>query len=339
MRPAFFLLLIITGLISCSNYKQFQSRYQFKSPEGLPDYGDLNYWAAHPYKWDPSDSIPAPLLNETRDSMVDVFFIHPTTYTINRKQKAGNALIDDAEINAKTDYSTILYQASVFNNQCRVFAPRYRQAHISNFFSKDTLEAAVAFDSAYADISQAFKFYLQQWNGHRPIIIAGHSQGALMAERLLKDYFENTLLTNRLVAAYIIGWQIPPDYFTTLGVCKDSLQTGCINGWRTLRTGFLPRYVRNLDNRSLVTNPLNWTTTSDYAAPAMNRGSVLKNYNKIYTQTTGALISNSFLYVRKPKFPGGFFYFTRNYHIADINLFYMNIREDVRRRIGLFWKQ
>jgi hypothetical protein len=79
-------------------------------------------WAAHPWKWDPSDSIPKPLRNETRDSMVDVFFLHPTTFTSLKSKEIGNAAIDDDYINAKTDYSTILFQASVFNQQCRVFA-------------------------------------------------------------------------------------------------------------------------------------------------------------------------------------------------------------------------
>jgi hypothetical protein len=45
------------------------------------------------------------------------------------------------------------------------------------------------------------------------------------------------------------------------------------------------------------------------------------------------------LFVKKPKFPWGFLYFTKNYHIGDINLFYINIRENVRQRIGAFWKQ
>jgi hypothetical protein len=92
--------------------------------------------------------VPAPLKNEARDSLVDVFFLHPTTFTLNRKLENTNAGIDDAYINAKTDYSSILYQASVFNQQCRVFAPRYRQAHLASFFSKDKIKAAIAFDFA-----------------------------------------------------------------------------------------------------------------------------------------------------------------------------------------------
>ena len=98
----------------------------------IPDYNKPVYWAAHPWKSDPSDSLPELLLTDKNDSLVDVFFIHPTTYTGTRQE--WNADINNAYINAKTDYSSILYQASVFNQHCRIFAPRYRQAHLSAFF-------------------------------------------------------------------------------------------------------------------------------------------------------------------------------------------------------------
>src|SRR5688572_23595160 len=102
--------------ISCSP-KNFSSQpaYQFKSADGKPNYLDLHYWAAHPWKWDPSDSVPAPLgKTGITDSVVDVFFVHPTTFT-NAKNLNSNAAIDDAATNSKTDYSAILYQASIFN--------------------------------------------------------------------------------------------------------------------------------------------------------------------------------------------------------------------------------
>ncbi|MFI5133593.1 MAG: DUF3089 domain-containing protein [Chitinophagales bacterium] len=225
----FLIIICITLFFSCSDkYLAFKSHYTFKSANGKPDYSDLNYWAAHPWKHDPSDSIPKPLQNDSKDSSVDVFFLHPTTYTKKLKSKNLNADIDDSYINAKTDYSTILYQASVFNYRCRVFAPRYRQAHISTFFISDTAKATKAFDIAYEDLKTAFEYYLQHWNNGRPIIIAAHSQGSMLAERLLKDFFENKPLQKKLVVAYIAGWPVPKEYFASLKMCTDSLQTGCL---------------------------------------------------------------------------------------------------------------
>lgn len=333
-------LSLILFLSSCSDkYMSFRGKYQFKSGDGQPDYSNLNYWAAHPWKWDPSDSIPAPLRNEVRDSLVDVFFLHPTTLTKKSLfDSQPNAAIDDDYINAKTDYSSMLYQASVFNQQCRVFAPRYRQAHIQNFFSKDTLKSKAAYEIAYTDIKAAFEFYLKNYNKGRPIIIAGHSQGSFMAERLLKEYFEDKPLLNKLVVSYLAGWPIPKTYFSSLEICNDSLQTGCLCSWRTLKKGYVPFYLKKENGNSYVTNPITWTTGTEFASRKLNKGSILTKFNKLYKHTTDAQIKNGLLYTRKPKFAWSFLLSAKNYHVGDINLYYMNIRENVKRRIDLYWK-
>lgn len=335
------LLLLISGLVmftSCNRYKAYESRYSFKSQDGKPDYSQLDYWAAHPDKWDPSDSIPGQLAGGVIDSTVDVFFLHPTTLT-NTKNKRNNAAIDDPLINAKTDYSTILYQASVFNNECRVFAPRYRQAHISNFFSTDSAKAIQSFKTAYEDIKASFEYYLEHFNNGRPIIIAAHSQGSKLALWLLQDYFDLKPLYNKLVVAYITGWPIKKDYFTLIRPCEDSIQTGCFCSWRTLRKGYIPSYLKEEKEEVHATNPLLWVTAETYASKQLNKGSVLTKFNKVYKGVTDAQLKDGLLFVKKPKFPWGFIYFTKNYHIGDINLFYMNIRENVRLRIGMFWKR
>src|SRR5687767_1731681 len=323
-KTALPLLIGVLAFFSCTDrYKAFKSQYTFRTETGQPEYSDLDYWAAHPWKKDPSDSIPEPLRAEIRDSAVDVFFLHPTSYTMRLKSKKYNASIDNSYINAKTDYSSILYQASAFNQHARVFAPRYRQAHISVFL-KNREQADTSFEMAYQDLKTAFEYYLKNWNNDRPIIIAAHSQGSKLGERLLKEFFENTPLQQKLVVAYIIGWPVPKDYFSSLKMCEDSQQTGCICSWRTLRKGYIPYYLKPEKGNSFATNPLTWTTTSEYASRQQNRGSVLTKFNKLYPQTTDAQISNGVLWVKKPKFPGGSFYFMRNYHIGDINLFYMN---------------
>ncbi len=339
LRSRFLFSFILISLFSCSNkYNAFKSQYDFKSADGKPDYSNLNYWAAHPWKHDPSDSVPQSLLSEMKDSLVDVFFIHPTTYTRKRKKtpRKMNADIDDTYINAKTDYSTILYQASVFNAQCRVFAPRYRQAHLSAFFTKDKEKASKALDLAYNDVKTAFEYYLQTWNHGKPIIIAGHSQGALLAERLLKEFFENKTLQDQLVVAYIPGWSVPKEYFSSLKMCSDSLQTGCVCSWRTFRKNYIPGYLKNENGDSYVTNPLIWSTGSEYASRSLNAGSVLYKFNKVFKHSTDAQVSKGVLWVRRPKFPWSFLYFERNYHPGDINLFYMNIRRNILQRITAF---
>jgi hypothetical protein len=345
-KPPFFLILLASlVLFSCSDkYMTYKSLYSFKSETGKPDYSNMNYWAAHPWKKDPADSIPKPLKNETRDSAADVFFLYPTSFTKKDDLNRKNAAIDDGYLNAKTDYSSILYQASVFNQHGRIFSPRYRQANISVFFDKNTKQADSIFEIAYSDIKEAFEYYLSHWNKGRPIIIAAHSQGSKMANRLLKEFFDDSADSaqagpkNKLVVAYVLGWPVPKDYFTTLKMCGDSLQTGCICSWRTLRKNYVPSYLKKENGNSFVTNPLTWTTDSIYANKELNKGSVLFKFNKIYKHTTDAQLNKGLLWIKKPKFPWSFLYFTKNYHAGDINLFYINIRENVQQRITHFLK-
>ncbi|MGC4100975.1 DUF3089 domain-containing protein [Ferruginibacter sp.] len=265
-----------------------------------PDYSNLNDWAAHPWKKDASDSVPKPLrASYTPDSTVDVFFIHPTTLT-GTDAVEWNAAIDDATINSKTDRSSILYQASVFNEQCRVFAPRYRQAHLRAFFiDKET--AQPYFDTAYEDIKNAFVYYLEHLNGGRPIIIASHSQGTLHAARLLKEFFENKPLQNKLVCAYIIGLPVPEDYFASIPSCKDSSSTGCIVSWRTFKRGYTePRFIATENFKAVVINPLSWTTDTLLVPAAKNEGAILLNFNKLVPHAVNANIHHNVLWTSKP---------------------------------------
>jgi hypothetical protein len=334
-----FLLLVCTSvywLFSCSpRYVKSASHSGYeKQAATVPDYSDLYYWAAHPHKADPSDSIPLPLKGKAmKDSTVDVFFIHPTTLTA-RQDSSWNAAINDASINAKTDLSTILYQASAFN-EYRVFAPRYRQAHIRAYYTTDTA-AKLAFELAYQDVKHAFEYYLQHENNGRPLVIASHSQGTTHAEKLLKDFFDNEQPDKRLVAAYIPGMYIPANYFTRLKPCSNATETGCYMGWRTYKKGYEPEFVTREKGTGVVSNPLTWKTSTEYAGYALNKGAVTTNFNQVRKRVADAQIHNGILWINRPQIPGSIFLKMKNFHVGDINLFYMNIRENLRERIAAY---
>ncbi|ULQ55713.1 DUF3089 domain-containing protein [Flavihumibacter rivuli] len=305
--------------------------------EPAPDYSQIAYWAAHPGKQDPSDLVPAALQkNYVKDSSVDVFFIYPTIYT-HKKAKRWNAAIDDAELNNKIDGSSIKYQASAFN-ECNVFTPRYRQAHIQSYYDKDTSQALKAFDIAYQDVKAAFEYYLANENKGKPFVIASHSQGTTHSKRLIRELVEGKPLQKQLVAAYIIGIQVEPDYFTSLQPCRDSTATGCYVAWRTFRRDYEPDYKPS-SRRSVVVNPLNWKTDTSYASVGMHKGAILRNFDKLVPAVSDAQVYKDLLWISRPKFPGSWLYTSRNYHIGDINLFYMNIRENLSVRIKSYKNQ
>lgn len=335
----FYIIIIITFL-SCSQ-KNIPNNvdYNFKSSTGTPDYSSLNYWASHPWKTDPADNIPLSIQDKNKDSLADVFFIYPTTYTDIAMPMGWNADIDNEALNKKTDNSTILYQASVFNKYCRIFAPRYRQANFKAFYTAEKLAAEKAFDLAYGDVRDAFEYYLRNYNHGRPIIIAAHSQGTLHAGRLLREFFENKPLKQKLVCAYIVGLPVFTNYFNELQPCKDSSAAGCFITWRTFKEGYIPQFVQKEKEQAYVTNPLTWTFDENVATSKLNRGGILRDFNKVIPGLVHAQIHGNVLWVNKPKFFGNIFLTMKNYHIADYNLFYMNIRQNVRTRIQSYLRK
>ena len=147
-------------------------------------------------------------------------------------------------------------------------------------------------------------------------------------------------LQKQLVCAYIIGLPVKVDYFLTLKPCTDSLATGCFISWRTFKSESADAAFIAAENfKSVVINPLTWTTETKFISANNNKGGVLKNFNHIVPHVVSAQIHNNILWSSKPDVPGKIFYTQKNYHIGDINLFYMNIRENVELRINAFLKK
>jgi len=329
--PVLFLVLQ-----ACGSVRPAHSFDPQKVPPA-PDFSNMANWAAHPDKADPADRTPCPDAPNRQDiAAIDVFFLYPTTYTgAKARERDWNAAVDDAAVNRKTDSTTILYQASIFNGAGRVFAPRYRQAHLHAFFTKDKKSAAQALDTAYADVRAAFDHYLAHWNQGRPFILAGHSQGARHGMFLVRDRIENTPLEKQLVAAYIVGWPVQQDFFQKIKACETPDDTGCFCSWRTYEREFALK--KAYERKVICTNPLSWTTQEGvYSPKSMNRGAVLRTFCVTYPELCDAEVYKGVLLCSKPKFPGSIFFRRKNYHVGDLNLYYFNVRENATARAEAF---
>jgi hypothetical protein len=325
----------------------------------VPDYANIYYWAASPYKHDTSDSIPDFLSREKKEEKADMFYIHPTTYlgskielnttSIERKEwlkilgnlqvLPWNANLDDETLNHQTDIRPILYQASVFNGSCRVFAPRYRQANIKAFFVPESQDAQQAFDLAYSDIRKAFEYYLQHENKGRPIVIASHSQGSLHAIRLLQEFFDGKPLHKQLVCAYIIGRQVPRTAFKNIPIGSNSTSTGCFVTWRTFLKNEIPATIKQEKGDSQCVNPLTWKTDTGWTPDSLNIGALF-DFKEALPHFSGAEIepTSKILWVMVPKNGKEKYKKLKNYHVFDYNFFWMNIRENVKERIDAYMK-
>ncbi len=328
-----FVLNFVVVFFSCKSTHQFVSPQY--SPEESVEYTSLTNWAAHPKKEDEADKIPGESTKANQvDPQADVFFIHPTTFTKVDEKQSWNASLADFKLNKQTDETTIRYQASIFNAAGKIYAPRYRQAQIRAYYSNDKLNTEKAFALAYSDVEAAFLHYINHWNDGRPFIIASHSQGTTHAIPLIKNQIEGTALEQKLIAAYIVGMPVRKDEFDHLQPCDHAEQTSCFVSWRTFRYDHTPTPF--VGNQIISTNPLTWKLDGAYADKSLNKGTILRKFNKIYDQRVDAQAVNGMLWAHRPKFPFSFLLKTNNYHIADYNFYYMNVKENAVDRVNAY---
>ncbi|MGV7121463.1 DUF3089 domain-containing protein [Sphingopyxis sp. 550A] len=287
-----------------------------------------------------------------------VFFVHPTSYY---SKASWNAPLDDADAN----YRAKLFMqgmASAFGDAGQVWAPRYRQATLGAFLAEDRVTAGKAIDAAYRDVEQAFDAFVASIPKNRPIILAGHSQGALHIEMLIKNRIAGTALAKRIVAAYVIGWPISLDTdMEALGLpaCQTPEQKGCILSWATFAepadtamvTGAYDGTIGfdgrpRAGTRMLCTNPL--TGIPDTAAgPDANIGTLKPSAGfKAGTLIAGKVgaqcdADRGFLLIgdadaAKNYVVAGYVLPGNNYHVYDITLFWANVRADALRRLATF---
>lgn len=338
MKRILILLLLYTSSLCAQAIKPFDE----KTTPPPPDYRNPACWAALPDKKDNADLVPeqCPVKDMQATASVDVFFITPTIFIDKPKGVyQWNGDVYDSVLNKKINESTIKYQASIFNAAGKVYAPYYREAHLRSYFTTDKYSAAQAFEIAYTDVRTAFEYYMEHYNNGRPIIIAAHSQGTQHAKRLLTEFFDGRPNQHQLVVAYLVGFEVNPYAYEMLHPCQDSTATGCYVSWRTYSTSFTPPVSSIETECAVCVNPLTWKMDSLTANKSLNKGGVLKKFNKVVPGICDATIDCGILRIRKPNVKGKMFLHMKNYHIVDYNLFYMNVRENAVSRVNAYLKK
>ena len=307
-------------------------------PPPAPDYANPNHWAALPDREDLADVTPTAAVQDNQAAAeVDVFFIHPTTFY---EGTGWNQDLADQATNHITDHAVMRNQASAFNGCCRVYAPRYRQATLYSFFDREG-GGQDAIDFAYGDVARAFRHYLDHDNQGRPFIVAGHSQGALHVDTLLREELRGSSEAERMIAAYPIGYYLSGD--NGFPVCQSAEQTGCQITWNAVSPEAEP-YDEVAD--PICVNPLSWRTDGARADFSANLGAVNYGFGDEEEPPPvalepgiadahcidGALIVSEVRSEHYPPFMAG----DTDYHIYDYNFFHMNLRANAEARTQAF---
>lgn len=313
-------------------------------------YADKAMWIARPdIAGNPALWVPAG--QRVEDAGAAVFFVHPTSYLATDH---WNAPLDNGEANDRAALF-LRGQASAFNGAGQVWAPRYRQAAFGAFLTTKA-EAARALDLAYGDVAMAFDAFLAA-HPDRPIILAGHSQGALHLTRLLREKVAGTALMKRVVAAYVVGWPVSRARdLAALGLpeCTAPAQTGCLLSWQTFAEPADPSLILDtydattgFDGRPragtamVCTNPLTGDARTAPVAAADNLGTLVPDKalstatlekGRVPAQCEG----RGLLMIGEGPDVGPYVLPGNNYHVYDYSLFWGNVRTDARRRLFAF---
>lgn len=344
----------------------FVPRSKFVAQPALDSnaYADPAMWYARPgmgandpTRYVPQGAEPPPVVVPPQHYAV--FFVHPTSYLQPAigADAPWNAPLTDADSQARAKLF-LRGMASPFAGADEIWAPEYRQAVFGAFLT-DKPEASQALDLAYRDVAQAFDFFVATAPKDEPIVLAGHSQGALMVLRLLREKVLGTPLEARVAMVYPVGWPISVVHdlpALKLPACATPDQAGCIATWSSFAepadpSQLLERFKATPgfdgqprgDGAIVCTNPvtgtLNGTATAtqnlgtlkpsaDFASGELITGSVPARCDP----ASGLLLIGDPPDLGPGVLPGN------NYHVYDIPLFWANLRADVTRRLAAWNK-
>jgi hypothetical protein len=161
---------------------------------------------------------------------VDCFYVYPTVS--DQDGPNANLHIDPEE------RSIALYQAARYSQECRVFAPMYRQVTLSGIGQPVTHhESQVAYSSAL----KAWKTYLKKYNHGRGVVLIGHSQGSFVLRQLISKQIDpKPALRRQLVSAVLLGGNVTVKKgrgvggdFQHIRACRSNDQLHCVVAFST----------------------------------------------------------------------------------------------------------
>lgn len=295
-----------------------------------PDYADTGSWAY----WRVGENKAA-----------DLFIVCPTV-DLGTDGHTNMSLTDE---NIKGNFTGALnMQRGIYEKNCRMYAPYYRQATLADY-TLPRQDAAAYFDLAYSDVRAAFLYYMHHENNGRPFVLSGFSQGAEMCLRLLKEFGNTDFVKNNMVACYAIGWRFTPQEEKQYPYIRPA-QSADDLGTVIMFNSEAPEVTSSLmvphGEKSFCINPLNWRTDGTMADKALNSGACFTDYSgsikREVPQLTGCCIDTErgvlkVTDIDKKQYPPVLSIFTDGiYHLYDYQFFYRNLQQNVGLRINTF---
>ena len=279
---------------------------------------------------------------------VDVVYFYPTTFS-----KVSDDAPDVADITDESMRSgaqrELKNQASVFIEDCNIYAPFYRQVNAAYALTLSDEEADDLLRySASQDPSAALDYYFENYNNGKPFILAGHSQGSQILTMILSDYMkEHPEHYKNMIAAYVIGYSVTDKYLAAnphLKFAEGADDTGVIISYNTEGPANKDQHNAVVTDGAISIDPINWKKDDTYASKEENLGSlnidgeIEKNLADAKIDLERGVVvcetADSAVYAI-PEAAHALFG-PESYHGQDYGFYYMNLRENAKVRIEAF---
>ena len=137
-------------------------------------------------------------------------------------------------------------------------------------------------------------------------------------------------IAEKVKLAYLIGMPIK-EFSDSFPKCNNPLDLNCFLSWRTFANGHYPKYIHG--ENIAVNNPMTWNNDSIESELSLHKGILMKNNKIRYQNSVSAQAHQGLLWVDFENIPMSKLFEKANYHIADYNLFWSNIRSNFIERM------
>ena len=157
----------------------------------------------------------------------DCFYVYPTV---------SSELTANADLRVQpAERLAAREQAARFSQVCLVWAPMYRQQTLASLLVSAVTGNRAPGNVAYRSLLTGWRAFLDHAGG-RPFVLIGHSQGAAMLIRLIRERIDpDPAMRSRLVSAILLGGnvEVPAGRgvggsFRHVPACTAASQTGCV---------------------------------------------------------------------------------------------------------------
>jgi len=214
------------------------------------DYSDQASWLCHPEKAndacdvdltytvvnaDGTTSVEAVEIAE--NPPIDCFYIYPT---VSMDETPNSDMTANDE-----ERRVVEGQLAAFAQECRLFAPLYRQITVPELrrgLGGQGFTASIPM--RWSDVTRAWNEYVDKYNDGRGVVLLGHSQGSSLIQELVKREIVGSEMEDRIVSLMPTGMTTHLDAdtgaFGPYAPCEAMDQTGCIIAYSSYRSTLTP---------------------------------------------------------------------------------------------------